>query len=248
MKQVIIIRTLIAMVFIAIALASATQKKIPDAPVATSFDYTPATPAAPNSANMKLVLVHPQYATQFAQSSNPIYQQFADNMQNDFNEILLAKGFTLRGPYNTYDDILFNDKKESDLTFEANLDVTMDWSMCPIQNEVKNVYGEGHVTYYYYNGVVSMNCHVTLLAAEPLTHEKLWTKSIAVPAKQLTVSTTAYRTPAEIQQDPGLRNPIVTALNEYYQTIMDEAWKDVEPEEFQTYKPQVKELKAKKGY
>lgn len=66
---------------------------------------------------------------------------------------------------------------------------------------------------------------VNLVAAEPLTKEKLWAKSIPLKQKQVFIAP-FYKSPDKtfnvgFSHDPGVINPMIDALQDYYKQVFN---------------------------
>lgn len=212
------------------------------------FDYTPPTTAAPKSSNISFILLKPGFAPQFQYSQEKLFQDFVRYMAADFNEMVIARGFTLRGePYDTYDEIVYSDKAEADLILHAEVDI----SITPGTNTWKKSYNALTKSYVYYiDGMVSLGGKITLTASETLTREKLWTKSISLAPREI-YAKSQYRytgTNILISNDVGLYNPISEAMEDYYKKALSTAWTYLEPMELQPLKAQVEALRKKKTY
>lgn len=44
-------------------------------------------------------------------------------MGNDFEKLLTAKGFTIRGPFRSRDEMVYNDKRNSDFVLQVEIDL-----------------------------------------------------------------------------------------------------------------------------
>ena len=69
------------------------------------FDYTPPERANPRSANITVALINPVFVDEDPTRLVKPYSTFIENMADDFEEMLIAKGFSLRGPFKTRDEI-----------------------------------------------------------------------------------------------------------------------------------------------
>ena len=106
---------------------------------------------------------------------------------------------------------------------------------------------------YSYSGKASLVGKITLTGLEPLTNEKIWVKSVSIPnIENIPIATTTrYSRPLselEILEDPGVYNAIGNALQTQYKGIMEKVTIHFNTEEFNSLKPQIKELKSRKGY
>lgn len=232
-------------------LASSSPKEA-QVPVQTiTFDYSVAAQNTPGSAGTLIGLVRPNYAAKFEYNGIDMFTRFRSSMAADVEELLIAKGFRLKGPYETQDEMLFNDKKEADILI-----------LIEVAPEFTNAHGSWNhqlkissssPDYYKYSGTCSLVGKINLTGIEPLTGEKIWAKSVSIPTvDNISLKTqNAWNTNQwsnELMKDPGISNPMGAALQTVYKGVMDKMAAHFDPEEFRSLKPQIKELKAKKGY
>lgn len=215
-----------------------------------NFDWTPPTSAPPKSSDLSIILLRPNYAEGFKDSNEPVFKKFAKNMGNDFEEMLVAKGYSLRGPYDSYDEIVFSDKSETDLMLAVTIDFNSELSNGALKKSISlGAAALGTTAYkYFLDGQIYLGGKINLTIYESMTKEKLWVKSIKLSDKTITVRTKKHDNATGIVNDPGYLNPISIALDEYYQQSLKTAWNQLEPQELIALKKQVKELRAKKGY
>jgi hypothetical protein len=234
-------------VFCFLLIGSATQSKVPK--TAFSFSYTARQSAAPGSANTSIILIRPHYATNWAYSKSELFQNYGKSFAADLEALLIARGFTLSKSYDSYDEIIFSDKKEADimLKIEIKPDFTAStgsWSNTSFINSAPA---------WKYKGVTNIIGKINLTGSEPLTGEKIWAYSLDIPEQdniQLATLNSYNRqlTGIEMMEDVGFYNPVGSALQASYQGIMTKIENKLDPEEFKALKPQIKELKAKRGY
>lgn len=143
------------------------------------FEYAPIETAVPGSADVTFAVVDTQvHIGGFTEGEgDSLFNDFASSMTKDFMEILTARGFGVRGPFNTYDEMNFPDKKDSDLILTAKFEINTDVSRVPLR-----IYPNG--AYFYLNPfaetVVSVKGRIDLVLSESLTNEKMWTKSVPI--------------------------------------------------------------------
>ena len=112
-----------------------------------TFDYVPATEAPPGSADVTFAVVGTKFVTTtIHQQALPLqqalglqqgiplpstpppflFQQLMSNMTKDFEEMLTARGYTVRGAYPTLDEMIYPDKEGSDLILTAEVKFSVD--------------------------------------------------------------------------------------------------------------------------
>ncbi|MCG8467638.1 MAG: hypothetical protein MJB57_05420, partial [Gemmatimonadetes bacterium] len=113
------------------AVACAT-KSVTTTPVyRPAFDYAPSIDREPASAGVVFALVRPQYAAgeltgTYTASGTPRpevepFASFADNLAFDFQELLVARGFTVTGPYRSYAEMTYPERQTADFALVATL-------------------------------------------------------------------------------------------------------------------------------
>ncbi|HNP23445.1 MAG TPA: hypothetical protein PKM63_17380 [Panacibacter sp.] len=216
-----------------------------------TFDYAPKEATKPGSVDMLLAQVQPYYVTTFLAANNELFRNFREAIGKDIEELIVAKGFNLKGPYSSFDDMIFDDKKRTDIVIQ----IEMSPEFTAAQGAWKSHYNplvSGNYTYTY-SGKVSLVGKINLSGVEPLTNQKIWSKSVLIPnIDNIIIQTTGkYDHPLnayEVYQDPGIYNAVGTALGQQYAGIMNKIAAQINAEEFLSMKPEIKELKAKKGY
>ena len=109
-----------------------------------TFDYTPTTEALPSSADVNFAIVGTQFVIT---SDNPqnmslqqmqqrillpsdpmpfLFRQLVNNMTKDLEEVLVARGFDIKGSFSTLDEMIYPDKEGSDLILTAKVKFRVD--------------------------------------------------------------------------------------------------------------------------
>ena len=222
-----------------------------------SFSYTPPTSAPAGSAKVTLAVVQPQWA----KDDGGDLLEFSTAMKNDFIALLNARGYTTRGPFDSYQAMVFPDKNGSDLILTPELALT--WEFSDVKPVAGGSFGEGLLAAaaggkgpYVVNGTATIRGRVNLLLSESLTNERMWSKSIAVAPvvvkwagkKKYTPGVDAPLTTTEgirqfIMSDPGFQRAMYPKLEATYQTILQKGWDYLDPQEIRSVKTQAADLK-----
>lgn len=143
------------------------------------FEYVPIEMAVPGSAEVTFAVVDTQVniGNFTAGTGGSLFNDFASSMTKDFMEILTARGFGVRGPFNTYDEMTFPDKKDSDLILTVKFEINPDVSRVPLWIDSD---GAGFSLNPFVETVVSVKGRIDLILSESLTNEKMWTKSVPI--------------------------------------------------------------------
>jgi len=216
-----------------------------------TFDYTPKQSAKLGSANMVLAFIKPYYATSFESSSGELFKRFQAALGSDVEELIIAKGFTLKGPYQSLDEMVFDDKKATEILIE--MEIVPEFTAHEGGWRSTFTLMTANRMYYSYSGQVSLVGKINISGVEPLTHEKIWSKSVLIPnVDNIPIKTSGkydhVLNNVELINDPGVYNELGKALMTQYAGIMDKIAAHFEVEELSSLKNQIKELKAKKGF
>ena len=198
-----------------------------------TFDYNPRE-ATPGSANVTFAVVGAQIDTPVG-----LFRNFARNMANDFGEILTARGFSVKGPFQEYDLMTYSDKEGSDLVLTAEVEFTSDLTQL------------GYTTFSKVKGPLVVSCHVNLVARESITNNRLWTKSVAItPVRVELISRRAYPSGANLHtllvNENQFYSTLGRALEAQYTEIMNKIYGYLEPKEMAIVKQAAQKLREQK--
>lgn len=234
MKKLTIQYSIIAAIFLIIGgCVPTTIEPIPPRSV-VNFDYTPPSDAVPGSADATFAVVGTKFDTPIS-----LFKTFASNMTKDFGEILTARGFGVRGPFATFNEMTYSDKEGSDVKLTAEVEFNSD-----ISQIVYSAFGVP-------SGSVTVKCHVNLIVSESITNERLWTRSIAITPFTVNLkSRQAYETRATLERllvnDNTFHSDVSNALKAQYTEIMNKIYGYLEPKEMAVVTKSARELRKKK--
>jgi len=247
--------TLLGGMFLSCSMIPSEQKQAVPAYIPT-FSYTPPIQATPGSADVTFLVlnVHVKYEESKASPGSiwftrKQFESLAKGMEQGFMNILAARGITVRGPFDSYDNIPFPDKKGSDLIFIPAIEFSLDLkdeNATHVSAIVDGSYG------YNLTGKFVMSGKVNLVLREPMTRELMWIKNIEINKIEVPYNvSTRLTTPGgssikAVAAYNGILNDVAKAIEKQYPTIMETAWKYFDPEEMKLVKKQTQELKDKK--
>lgn len=238
-------------VFALLFWASATQQKITTPLVIPDFDFSPPSSAEPGSAGLKIALFDPIYPGNFAYSNKSPFKQFRSSMGKDFEEILTARGYIVKGPYEAYDLMTYSDKTECELGLFADIELNIDKTSGGWRYTPPGPYGTGNFSRY--EGTLTLSGKITLYVSETFTKQKLIVKSLPIPQSDLAVKAEGkyqgFQQESTIPlDDPGVHNPIANALKDFYQSTMKRAWDLLPKEDLIRVKNQVPQIRKEAGF
>jgi len=240
-------------VFALLFWSSASTKHITTALVVPDFDFSPPSPVAPGSAGVKIALLDPIYAGNFIYSSKSPFSHFRESMGKDFEEILTARGYILKGPYEAYDLMTYSDKNECELGLEVEINLNIlqtsgGWKGYP---PTTGAFGITSGNYSTYSGTLNLSGKITISIIETFTRQKLIVKSVPVPQENIIVKAEEkydYGESGIPLEDPGVHNPIANSLSNLYKTTMKRGWDILAKEELVHVQTQVPEIREKSGF
>lgn len=227
-----------------------------------TFDYSPKSQEKAGSAGVTIALVAPVYLSPTIRPDMSPFREMATNMGNDFEELLTAKGFTIRGPFRSRDEMVYNDKTNSDLVFFVEIDLhidverkwhrqsntTTDWSKLLDQSSK----GISTTTYTYtFSGDGTVGGNLVLTAVAPMHGEKLWKKSISLEKIPVSYAgatkwaSQAVSLSTEVERDNVVYNAFLAQLERYYQSALDLASRQIEVEEMKSVSKEAKKADQK---
>lgn len=224
---------------------------------AAEFKYAPAaSTAAPAGVTLTVGDVSYKANRPILKDFKPwfMYAQFEtlkDSLRRDLEAILKAKGLGVRGPFDSYDLIPYQDKKNIDLYLSPAVELRVN-----TPEEIRS-----------YNDIkVEVDGNIAVELREVFTRELMWAKKVpftvfTVPHNLLAVSwkenlPKAIRldntTPKAVQWfyvDPeGLAAGIAQGFEAQYPVLLGTFDTLIDPEEMAVLRKQCQEVKSKKGY
>lgn len=167
-------------------------------------------------------------------------------MGKDFEELLIARGYTLRGPVNNWYDVTYQDKKETDMTMEVEILIDLE----PDEGAIKQFYSATYESWLYYlDGQISITGYVNIILKEGFSQEKLYIKKISIEPIQVHAKSYLKYYDSQIPvTDLGIHNALVLVMEKAYVNLLQKAWDHLHPEEIKPLKEEVKKLRDKRKY
>ena len=216
------------------------------------FNYTPPTQETPNSAGVTFAVVNVSYQSNSNTDwfSWPQFANLDKAIKEDLTKLLAAKGFSVRGPFDSYKLIPSPDKKAIDLYLIPTIELSV--------NTPVDVYSIEDIK-------VEVTGKITLELKKVVTRELMWSKSIPfskfefpyiiekITWKNLTDTRDVgnpkvKKTIATLEFGTANINDIARGIEKQYPDLMATIAKLIDPEEMRIIKKQAQELKSKKGY
>ena len=193
-----------------------------------------------------------------AKAPVPLFEDFANTMTKDFMELLNAHGYSVRGSFKTYNDMMYPDKEGSDLLLTADIQCGLDDSGVRWVAAKNEKWDPGEPTHYFApSGSMTIKCHVNLVISESLTNENMWKKSIAITPFTVVIPKTP-KFGEELNSEilfvflmkgfNEFHSQVGSALVEQYDNIGSKIYTYLDPREMAIVKNQAMELRKRKVY
>jgi hypothetical protein len=211
------------------------------------FDFAPPSTTKVGETGITIALINPSYIHANAEYLSEPFSTMASNMGTDFKELLTAKGFTLRGPYDSRGKMTFTDKTSSDFAIVISIDLQPTWA-----RRYKYDAGMGVLIApsYKMNGDGMLGGRLVISAESPRYGELLWTKSIDLDKSKFSyqgaIKWDAVPSIArELELDNVFYNNLCKELEKFYAQAMNLTWEQIDANEMRTIAAQAKKADSK---
>ena len=241
---------LMSMVCVAIGACSTNKPGPVVQRVEPKFDYNPAE-VTPGKTEITFAVVGSKFEVPFGSTAVSMFQRFASNMAGDFGEIITARGYTLRGPFEIYDEMTVADKENSDLILTAEVDFQSDFTGTYIEFVSFGVLKRGG---WRASGQVSVFGRISLIIKESLTNERIWIKSVNISPLTVLLSPSVeyaqeYVTLVDVlNRDNEFYTALGKRLDAQYDEILSRTYGYLDPSEMLIISKQAAELRKRKIY
>jgi len=224
------------------------------------YKYEPPETKAPGSVKITLAIVNPFFGG--GTKIDPIYSKVAEGLSKsmaiDLDKIIVAKGMTVTGPFESLDMMTYPDKKNADLSLTPEFFINV---------QGRDITGWGGKEGWFAKTVeVKVEGWVVLILREPLTSEKIWVKKIEVGEKTEQAEIYAEKVPVGskpgvitipvpwLQYQPGTivydgrPDAVANAVKKIYPEIMHTAWRHLYTQEILILKEKAQEIRRLKRY
>jgi len=233
--------------------ASAPPAKPEAKPYEPHFKYP--VEIAKTKADVTVALVSPQFEGQdgllYSHTSkvDPTARSMVGAIGGSFNELLIAKGFNVAGPFTALADMTFPEKKGADFVFYPVFNMNVSMNIVDVKHGTETSILTGTSATTSCGVKVLASGDIALIVIEPLSGEKMWQKRIALETPPMSVEGI---TNPEVCGGQGITNEMKNDWSlqheAIYASLMKNLDKYVTAEEFRVLKTQAGELREKKKY
>lgn len=235
------------------------------------YDFSPQGPCSPTgSTRLTIAVVSPLWQVTSQPSAAPgitpqaaggmlfyepkILMDVGPAMRSDFLELLSCRGYLAKGPFDSFESMVYPDREASQLLLEPGLQIDVDFSNLAL--EVKSMLGgliKSRSSTARLSGTATVGGRVTLSLKEPLTNTRMWARSIEVPAESFQFITvheyssmmTPFQAKIAIMDDDGIRRELQPRLEKMYQNVLSVADSYLDRKELTTVAAQAMEVRKK---
>lgn len=214
------------------------------------YTWTPPTEEkVPNK--FTIAIVNPFYADNTMAQYDP-FLTFSRSLAADIEEALTARGYSIRGPFKSRDEMVYNDKETSDLAITFEIAPEFRMVQGQFTTDAITRCPDGSRPIYLSKGIISIAGKINLTAMEPLSGEKLWVKSVEIPLSQTEEISSergwcvARSVVPFIIYDGVIFNSVVALMEDGYGNIIDKIWNHIHPSEFERLRTTIQDLKKER--
>lgn len=247
-KKYAIISGIFFFIFLTANFASAESPPKEAVKYTANFEYSPVTKALPGSGGVTFVVGNVVYQSdnKVIWHSYPVFKNLEKSLKDDTSELLIAKGFSVRGPFESLDLMPYQDKKAVDLI----LNVAIEISNLELKDKVLEKTKDGSE----FKGKITGNSALKVELREPMTRELMWMKTIPMKLDIPFIWHYDRKTTAMLKgmmplfEGALLMDQVAKWLEQEYPKSMNTLSTLIDPEEMRVIKKQARELRTKKGY
>jgi hypothetical protein len=239
-------KVLILTVIFAVNLFACTSKITQPTP---KFIWEPQSNAV--SQNVQLALINPEFSenSEFLFYKNNKYLNiFLESLQSDLQQGMLAKGFTVNGSFDGFDEMTFPNKQATELALISNVTLILDGDFTENSKKTMAMGGESIRT----RGTLNVGGYVTFSLVEPVSEQKIWIKKVKFPDQSENIVANLLYTDGRLNSLHGnIDNrdaALVNALNNIYPALMQKFWNHLSSDEIKMLKKSAKKARSLKRY
>ena len=215
-----------------------------------NFSWEP--PSKEPSSGMSISMVTPALSSESKLGSynqNKYFEMFMRSLQGDLERTLLAKGFIVKGPFRSLDDMTYPDKKAAPLTLFPEVVLVLNESYT-LNVAEPGPFGSQSVRR---QGTVAASGLVKFTVIEPMSVQKIWLKKVDLPQATSTIDVDLFMDETgRLNQFHDNRDnsdaAVIDVLNKAYPEIMQKFWSYLNGEEIAAMRRSADEVRARKVY
>jgi neuraminyllactose-binding hemagglutinin len=220
----------------------------------------------PASVPVTIAVVNPSYKEEESSLAMTLYRKigkgFSASLGTDLDKVLIAKGVTTTGPFQSLDELTYSEKKDAALTLVPRVFITAEIKYDsangePYQRSVGITMEKAFVMH--------VSGWVSFIMQEPLSGEKMWIKKLELDTTEVR-GTEIYGSTPIMRSDgcggqqvvgygntgnllyDGRIDAMASALKQLYPTVVYQFQKYLDPDEMVALKTKGEEIRKAKVY
>lgn len=228
-----------------------SQKANP--PYQPSYSFSSSSSKPGQKVDVSIGLIAPQFTGDGVDwwrdaKSNDEPKSMIRALRSSFGELLISKGFTTSGPFNSLSDMTFPEKKGANLVMFPQIDISETYRPENVRKERRHNVLTGTQEVSVCNIVMQFSGSVQLVVLEPITEQKMWVKRIEVSTEKKNFPGEGNQICSGQATTREIKNQYLKSLENIYMQVMKNLDRYVNAEEFNMLKAQAVELREKKSY
>ena len=186
--------------------------------------------------------------------------KFRAALRDDFLEIVACRGYLSKGPFDSFDAMVYPDREGSNLLLEPIIESSAAFVDITKAARCKGFLGKASCTMdavsgttplsYTVNGAIQLGGRVTLTLREPVTNTRMWTKSVEMPSERVVftgegVYSASATIAPDLWADRGVQVVLVPALERAYASVLTAADGYLNARELQLVATQAADVRRK---
>lgn len=220
--------------------------------VPAKFDFSPPSRAQTATTAITIAMVKPSYIGKNPEYFVNPFNEMAMLMASDFDELLTAKGFTIRGPFGSRDEMTYNDKVNTSFILEIGIELNPQFNRKYVTVTRAPSFGQllldknaPTITIYKMFGQATLGGNLVIKAKSAQYGELLWTKSLSLDAFSFDcpgqmIWDDVPQMNEELNKDNLVYNTLSRELEKLYTKALNLAWQQIDPAEMKTVAEQGK--------
>lgn len=220
------------------------------------YSYEPPETKPVGSVPVTIAIVDPYFSEKAA--LDPFYQKvakgFSKSMAIDFDKIIIAKGMTVTGPFESLDMMTYPEKKNADLSLTPEIFINV--------QSADFTGWRGEEGWFVKTVWIKVDVWVAVMMREPLSSEKIWIKKIEVGEDGEKAE--VYAEVMDLGRKPGYKyvhqygpgrisydgrtDAVANIIKKMYPKIMQTCWKYINSDEILVLKEKAEEVRKLKRY
>lgn len=176
---------------------------------------------------------------------SPLLNNMGKSMERDFQELLSTYGYSVKGPFKSYDDMTYPDKEQSDLILIPSVKILLSQNI-KWKEDYKISSGSS----------VTVDISFFMVLQESLTQERLWIKDITLEPVTVPLAFKAFgisyggvpSIEVLLAYEDDLHAALGSHLSKEYNMVLNRMSSYLHPKEMEIVKNAAMRVRAKKVY